>query len=108
MRMLLVAALFWATSGICAYAGDGAELLVLRVSWGHQVDSQKSYVIRLVPTAVEFGDQRPCGLESADAGDDGLWRTTAGAGDVDGLEVVLRLGAMRSGRWKTCRRSGGS
>src|SRR6202008_759375 len=70
-------------------AADTATLNV-RISWGHEAAQASAYEIRPVPGAgVEIQSAVPRDLESGEAVKQGVARTRAGGGDVDGLDLVV-------------------
>ena len=65
-----------------------AELKV-HISWGHRSASAASFQVKALTEQVDLADTSAEGMETGDQLDNGLWRTTAGAGDVDGLLLML-------------------
>lgn len=72
-----------------AAAESTAELKV-HISWGHQSPSATAFAIEVLTERVELVDSSAESMEADDRPDGGLWRTTAGAGDIDGLRLTLR------------------
>jgi hypothetical protein len=65
--------------------------LTLRISWGHRGTVAKPYIVRLQGAGISFENTTGVELEPTEGLRDGSWRTTAGAGDVDGVECRLRF-----------------
>ncbi len=86
MRLAFLAVL----PGLLAGAGPQASLRV-RLSWGHEVGPRTAYSVRLVPTTPDVTVSEAAGdlLEAGEGLVDGAWHTSAGAGDVDGVEFTL-------------------
>lgn len=86
MRMALVAVLACLLSG-----AERQASLKVRLSWGHEVARATPYSIRLVPATpgVTIVELKGDSLEGGEGLVDGVWRTTAGAGDVDGIQFSL-------------------
>ncbi|MCL4205939.1 MAG: hypothetical protein KJ000_25935 [Pirellulaceae bacterium] len=63
----------------------------VRLSWGHRSLESAPWFVRLVPAASGMLIQDAAGwnLEGSDGLADGVVRSTAGAGDVDGVECTL-------------------
>jgi len=88
LQMLQVALL-----SVCAVVPAAAEPsseLKVRISWGHRSAIAAPFQIKVVTERLETVDTSAEAMETEDRLDDGLWRTTAGAGDVDGLLLTLR------------------
>ena len=68
----------------------------VRISWGHEAAAASPYYFKLVP-ATPGMETREVKSESFEAGDGGagegseqsVWRTSAGAGDIDALSFTL-------------------
>src|SRR5690349_12054564 len=66
-----------------------AELKV-RISWGHESPAAAPYYIRLAPgSGLKIQDASGYQLEADEGWKGDAWRTTAGAGDVDGVSLTL-------------------
>jgi hypothetical protein len=83
------------TESLRAQTTAGAELrsFGVRLSWGHRSPQAAPWFVRLVPAAngMQIQDAAGWNLEESDKLADGIGRTTAGAGDVDGVEFTLNL-----------------
>lgn len=86
MRLALVAVL----PSLLAGAEPQASLRV-RISWGHEVAEATPYSIRLVPATpgVTVSEPKSDSLEAGEGLVEGAWKTTAGAGDIDGIQFTL-------------------
>jgi hypothetical protein len=73
-----------------------ADQLKVRLTWGHDAAVAAPYVVKLVPSSLEVRDAAGISLEPGESERGGAWQTTAGAGDVDGLEFTLSYTAQRS------------
>src|SRR6476620_7861818 len=72
----------------------GQSTLRVELTWGHRAAAARPAVVKLAGHDLEIADLK---LEQGEATDDlreGVARTTAGAGDVDGLSCVLRFASM--------------
>lgn len=104
-RLLSVAMLLLlaATSGelkLHAQAQPETEKTIrVRLSWGHGVADLKPYHLRL-ETAYGFRleSQSPVGFEAGDSAAKELWNGSAGGGDTDALDLVLRYRHHRKKR----------
>ena len=85
---------FAAQEPLRAQTPAGAELpfLGVRLSWGHRSPQAAPWFVRLVPAAsgTQIQDAAGWNLETAEGLANGIWRTTAGAGDVDGVDFTLK------------------
>ena len=90
MRRFVASILLWGIWSVHASGADTPEELKVRVSWGHEAASSAAYFVRIVPSGVEIPEAKPVDFEDEDGLRDGAWRTKAGGGDVDGLELVIR------------------
>jgi hypothetical protein len=98
-RWTLAISALWLTSAavhgaLCAPTTAGAELRSLRVrlSWGYRSPQAAPWFVKLVPAAsgMQIQDATGWNLEESDGVAAGVGRTTAGAGDVDGVEFTLK------------------
>jgi len=89
-----------AFSGVLLAAGPSSTKLKIRVSWGHQSPKPKSYYVKLVPgtQGVEVQNAVGYSLEPREGLKEGAWQTSAGAGDVDGVEITLVCPAQTASR----------
>lgn len=73
-------------------AAERQASLKVRLQWGHEVGRATPYSVRLVPATPGLEVSQAVGdsLEPGEGLVGGAWRTTAGAGDVDGVEFTLR------------------
>lgn len=76
-----------------AAAGPASELKV-HISWGHRAPNVTAFQVKVLTEQVDVVGTSAEGMEAGDQFEDGLWRTTAGAGDVDGLALTLRYADM--------------
>lgn len=67
----------------------------VRISWGHESPSARPFRVKLVSDRATISDATGQGLESGDSFKDGVWKTEAGAGDVDGAEFTLHYPETR-------------
>ena len=98
-RWVLALSALWLTSApavtgaLRAQSPAGAELrsLGVRLSWGHRSPQAAAWFVRLMPAAsgMKLQDAAGWNLEESDGLADGVVRTTAGAGDVDGVQFTL-------------------
>ncbi|MGH9340051.1 MAG: hypothetical protein ACRD1R_10795, partial [Acidobacteriota bacterium] len=90
MRILLLTGIAAAAS-VTAFPLQQKEELKLRVSWGHQSPERRAFHIHLSPATVGLliESRQGVDLEAGEAGAGEVWETLAGAGDVDGIEVLL-------------------
>ena len=70
---------------------DQQASLKVRISWGHEAKQVAPYYVKLVPATpgVEVKDAAGYSLEAGEGSAEGAWKTTAGVGDVDGVEFML-------------------
>lgn len=86
MRLAVLAAL------ACMLAGAERQAsLKVRLSWGHEVVQAMPYWIQLVPASpvVTISEPKGDSLEAGEGIVEGIWKTEAGAGDIDGIEFTL-------------------
>jgi len=64
----------------------------VRLSWGHRSPQAAPWFVKLVPAAsgMQIHETAGWSLEASDDVADGVVRTTAGAGDVDGVQFTLQ------------------
>ncbi|MCW5981045.1 MAG: hypothetical protein KIT09_23385 [Bryobacteraceae bacterium] len=74
-----------------ASGADGQASLKVRVSWGHDVKQATPYYVKATPATagVEVKDAAGYSLEAGESAAEGAWKTSAGAGDVDGVEFTV-------------------
>ncbi len=77
----------WAAASMAA---EPSSELKVRVSWGHRSASATAFQLKVLTEQADITDTLAEGMEAEDQVEQGLWRTTAGAGDVDGLLLTLR------------------
>jgi hypothetical protein len=65
------------------------SLIPLHISWGHRTTAQAPFRIRIAGKAVTIKGAKAAGLEPGEGLRDGAWQTTSGAGDVDGVDLLL-------------------
>ncbi len=87
----------WLMSPDANAQGPHSEL-PLRITWGHRGAEAKEYTVRLLGAGMEIAAAEGMGLESGEGIRDGAWYTTAGAGDVDGVQCRLRFEAREPQR----------
>jgi hypothetical protein len=71
-------------------AAEARNELKVHVSWGRRSENVTAFRVKVLTEQVEAVGTSAEGMESQDQCRDGLWQTTAGAGDVDGLLLTLR------------------
>jgi hypothetical protein len=90
MRLLKIYA-FVAFSTTLMSAQQTSAPLKVHLEWGHGTAVSKAFFIR--PTAgtpgLRIESATPVGFENGEGLRDGAWQTHAGAGEVDGLDLVL-------------------
>ena len=74
-------------------APDSRQKLKVRISWGNQSVRVTAFYIKLVPATRDVEVQNAVGysLEPGEGMKEGAWQTSAGAGDVDGVDFALVL-----------------
>ncbi len=92
LRMLQVALLL--VCAIVPAAAEPSSELKVHISWGHRSPNATAFRIKVLAEQVETVATSVDGMEADDKFDEGLWRTTAGAGDVDGLLLTLHYADM--------------
>ncbi len=70
---------------------EPAGELRLHVSWGHASTEASPFDLAFSSEAITVADVQPEGLEPGEELRDGVWRTRAGGGDVDGVCLILRF-----------------
>src|SRR5215831_16609169 len=82
---------FPSTSSKAFAASDSVQTLKGRVSWGHESPRPRLYYIKLVPATrgVKVANGVGYSLESGEGMKDSAWHTSAGGGDVDGVDFTL-------------------
>lgn len=76
---------FGAGSEAGAQAPAAEERLKVRLSWGHQSTSARSFHLSFLTNKVAVAQIRPDGFEPGDTLQRGICETRAGAGDVDAV-----------------------
>ncbi|MBN1509416.1 MAG: hypothetical protein JW955_21395 [Sedimentisphaerales bacterium] len=66
----------------------------VHVFWGHQAQDPGAFHVKALTEQVEVVGMSAEGMEAEDRCREGLWQTTAGASDVDGLVLTLRYDDM--------------
>ncbi len=66
-----------------------AEDIKVRVSWGHRSTESRPYYVRFDAQEVTLGGHVAKDLETSDKVSAGVYTTTAGAGDIDGVSLEL-------------------
>ena len=64
--------------------------LLLRITWGYRSPARAPFHVRFEGDGIALSDVKSIGLEAGEGLREGAWQTTAGATDVDGVELVLR------------------
>ncbi len=73
-----------------AWASAAAGELSLRVSWGHTAPSRRAVYVRIEDApGLQIRSARAFDQEAGDAGGPKTWRTQAGGGDADGVDLRL-------------------
>lgn len=78
---------------VCAVASAAdppSSEMKVHLSWGHRSPEAAVFQVKVLTEQVEVVDAAGESMEASDRLEDGLWQTTAGAGDVDGLVLTLR------------------
>ncbi len=70
-------------------AAKPAGCLKLHLSWGHVSPARNAFRIECLGDDVAIAGQTPQDMETGDSYDNGVWSTTAGGGDVDGVTLEL-------------------
>ena len=91
LRILRVAlvSLWMGVSVATPVAAEYRSELKVRVTWGHRSAGAGAFEVKILAEQVEIAGTSAEGMEAGDQLEEGLWRTTAGAGDVDGLLLTL-------------------
>lgn len=81
-------------------ASDSNRKLKVRISWGNQGLKPRPYYVKLVPSTPGVEVQNVVGysLEPGEGLKEGAWQTSAGAGDVDGVDFTLVCPAQTASR----------
>jgi hypothetical protein len=79
---------------LAAAAAESPSELKVHISWGHRSVNAAAFQVKVLTDQVEVVGTSAEGMEAGDRLEGGLWRTTAGAGDVDGLALTLRYADM--------------
>jgi hypothetical protein len=90
MLQLVLLSICTVVSASTLAAAEYRSELKVHVSWGHRSPNAAVFQIKVLTEQVEIVGTSAEGMEAGDKLDEGLWRTTAGAGDVDGLVLTLR------------------
>ena len=88
LRMLQVALL-----SVCAVmpaAAQPSSELKVHISWGHKSKAATPFQIKALTERLEVVGTSTEAMEAGERLEDGFWRTTAGAGDIDGVLLTLR------------------
>jgi hypothetical protein len=82
---------FPSTSSKAFAASGSVQTLKVRVSWGHESPRPRPYYIKLVPATrgLKVANGVGYSLESGEGMKDSVWQTSAGGGDVDGVDFTL-------------------
>jgi len=99
LLMLLCIGISDAISGMLL-ASDSNRALKVRISWGHQSSKSRPFYIKLIPASRGLEVQNAAGysLESGEGLKEGAWQTSAGNGDVDGVDLTLAYPTEVPGR----------
>jgi hypothetical protein len=65
--------------------------LLVEITWGHRSAALKSFYVKLAGRELALADTKLAQVEATDVLQDGVARTSAGAGDVDGLSCTLQF-----------------
>ncbi len=92
----ILIALFLCTGSLPAFSSPqrdsiSTQKLRVRISWGHQSPKPKPFYVKLTPgtRGVEVEHAVGYSLESGEGLKEGAWQSTAGNGDVDGIDFTL-------------------
>ena len=79
-----------------------AGQLHIRASWGHRSPKAAAVFVKPVPASAGLTVRDATGyeLEAGEGLQDGAWQSTAGAGDVDGVDFVIDLPASAAKPWR--------
>ncbi len=90
-RNIASTVLFIAWLSVESGAAPAANEMKLRVSWGHGSSTPKPFHVKLAAAgdALQILSPKPYSLESGEGLKAGAWQTSAGGGDVDGVELTL-------------------
>jgi hypothetical protein len=75
----------------CAALAQAATPLKVRLEWGHAGPAGAAYFIKFLAGApgMKIESATAVGLEAGEGLRDGAWRTRAGGGDIDAVELIV-------------------
>jgi len=78
-----------------AQRADSQEHLDVMVFWGHELPRTTPYHVQFLTKEAQIVNVRAVGLEANDILTNGVFRTRAGNGDIDGARFILRYAARK-------------
>jgi len=78
-----------------AQRADSQEHLDVMVFWGHELPRTTPYHVQFLTEEAQIVNVRAVGLEANDILTNGVFRTRAGNGDIDGARFILRYAARK-------------
>jgi len=78
-----------------AQRADSQEHLEVMVFWGHELPRTTPYHVQFLTEEAQIVNVRAVGLEANDILTNGVFRTRAGNGDIDGARFILRYAARK-------------
>jgi hypothetical protein len=95
MEHLALYALVYGIVATAGLAADSQEHLEVMVFWGHELPRTTPYHVQFLTEEAQIVNVRAVGLEANDSLANGVFRTRAGNGDIDGARFVLRYAARK-------------
>src|SRR5436190_8784917 len=90
-RALLLAPVLALLPARCLAAPDNASSLHLNITWGHRSASARPFFVKLAGSELSVADTKLEQGEVTDVLQESVARSSAGAGDVDGLFCTLQF-----------------
>jgi hypothetical protein len=91
LAVCLSALLLTRLAAPCLAEPAGTTNLRVEISWGHRSANVQPFYVKLAGRELTLADTRLAQGEAADVLQDGVARTSAGAGDMDGLSCTLQF-----------------
>jgi hypothetical protein len=95
MERLALYAVVYGIVATAVLAADSQEHLDVMVFWGHELPRTTPYHVQFLTEEAEIVNVRAVGLEANDSLTNGVFRTRAGNGDIDGARFILRYAARK-------------
>ena len=95
MERLALYAVVYGIVATAALAADSQEHLDVMVFWGHELPRTTPYHVQFLTEEAQILNVRAVGLEANDSLTNGVFRTRAGNGDIDGARFILRYAARK-------------